>query len=129
MKTNQTHPNFGDDPDSVVYGYAEEYERALARGDCDLINVKRRLLFNKLENFERYLCVNPDPLGNPKKHRQLRQVIRRASIQAANRFRSGKTATAIEKEITRNTVESNEHLPNGIAEWVVQEVAFVQEEA
>lgn len=129
MKITQIHPDLADDPDSVVYHYAEEYERALAHGDSNLITAKRRLLFNKLDDYERYLCVNPDPLGNPEKHRQLRQVIRRASIQAANRFRSGKTATAIEKEITRNTVESNEHLPKGIAEWVVQEVAFVQEEA
>lgn len=129
MKATQTHSDFGDDPDSVVYRYAEEYERALARGDRDLVNVKRRLLFNKLEDYERYLCVNPDPPGNPQKHRHLRQVIRRASIQATNRFKSGKTASSIEKEITRNTNEANEHLPKGIAEWVVEEVAIAQEEA
>lgn len=108
------------DPDATVLRYASDYERArVTESDQE---VERELLFQQLEAYRRFLNHEDEVRARKQAWTSLQRLIHDASIYAES-YKDRLSRGEIVDTLIKDMNEEGRHLPYGVAEWIVHEVA------
>lgn len=107
------------DPDATVLRYASDYERARVTESNQ--EVKRKLLFQQLEAYRRFLNYEDEVRDRKQAWTSLQRLIHDASIYAES-YKDRLSRGEIVGTLIKDMNEEGRNLPHGVAEWIVHEV-------
>lgn len=124
MKSNKSYQ----EKDSL-FQKAQRYDRAKADQDEDEIRIAKGVLHEHLTEYHRFLTVGEDPDPPMQSWTPLQRTIRYASRYAESyldREEPEKVVTEIRRDMREegraSAHSSDQALPRGVAEWIVQEI-------